>query len=684
MQNKNNDPKQTANVLKLFLLSALLAAALAERAAADETSPDIEELSISDLMQMEVSSVSRKSQSLSDTAAAAFIISQDDIRRSGAASIPEALRLAPGIEVAQINASSWAITSRGFNGRYANKLLVLMDGRTVYTPLFSGVFWNLQDTLMEDIERIEVIRGPGAVMWGANAVNGVINIITKKAKDTQGNLFVAGGGNQEQGFAGYRYGGQIGNDGNYRVYAKTFEREAFVGPRGEKQHDDWRSVQGGFRIDDRISGNHRFTVQGDVYRKKVGNTVQPSTVSAPFNTAFNVDDHADGANLISRWEGNLNDGSEFVLQGYYDRVDFTAPALSDSQDMFDIDFQHRLHPDPGHDLMWGVNYRFIHSTTVSSPVIAFTPSSLGYHQGSAFVQDDITLIDNTLRLTLGSKIEESHFGHTQVQPNARLLWTPNGTHSLWASVSRASRIPSRGEAQSNIAVGTSSATIDPIPFAIPVQIMAQANPDLKAEKVFSAEIGYRTQWSNRFSTDVTAFSNHYTDLIILNRGDASIQTAPTLLITQPMIWTNLSREVTTRGIEVSADWNVLDWMRFTGNYSHLKIEKPYDPNNPDMAGLSPRHRGMLRWQIDMNEQTHLDVTLRHVGRLNAVNQNVPAYTTFDARLAYEPVAGMEWSVVAQNIFAPRHPEFRDSAAVSLTDFATEVPRSIYGKFSWNF
>ncbi|PPD31769.1 MAG: TonB-dependent receptor [Methylomonas sp.] len=679
--NNRLSKRMTAN-FGFSLLCIPLLLGLAEYSAADEGLPDIEALSINDLMQMEVSSASRKSQTLSNTAAAAFIISQDDIRRSGATTIPDALRLAPGIEVAQINANSWSITARGFNGRYANKLLVLMDGRTVYTPLFSGVFWNLQDTMMEDIDRIEVIRGPGAVMWGANAVNGVINIITKKAKDTQGNLLVAGGGNQEQGFAGYRHGGQLGEEGNYRVYAKTFEREAFVSPAGDRLHDDWRSVQTGFRVDQRISSDHRFTVQGDVYRKKVGNTVQPLTATSPFNTAFNVDDVADGANLISRWEGSFNDGSEFTLQGFYDRVNFTAPALSDSQDMFDIDFQHRLHPDPDHDLMWGVNYRFIHSSTQSSSAIAFTPESLGYHQGGAFVQDDITLIDNTLRLTLGSKIEESHFGNTQVQPNARLLWTPNDQHSLWASVSRASRIPSRGEAQANIALGTT--TTPPNLGSLPVQVMAQPNPDLKAEKVFTAEIGWRSQWTERFSTDVTVFSNHYTDLIIFRRGDPTIQFAPSFLVTQPMIWSNLSQEITTRGIELSADWHVLDWMRFTGNYSHLKIEKPYDDNNPDIAGLSPRHRGSLRWQIDVTEKTQLDMTMRHVSQLNAVNQAVPAYTTFDARLAYRPIEGMEWSIVAQNLFAPQHLEFRDSAAVSLTDFATAIPRSIYGKFSWSF
>ncbi|MGZ4958118.1 MAG: TonB-dependent receptor plug domain-containing protein [Methylomonas sp.] len=676
---------RAANFLSFLFLSVSFTACLVDPVAADEAPTDLEDLSINELMQMEVSSASRKTQTLSNTAAAAFVISQDDIRRSGVTSLPEALRLAPGIEVAQINASSWAITARGFNGRYANKLLVLMDGRTIYTPLFSGVFWNLQDTLLEDIERIEVIRGPGAVMWGANAVNGVINIITKKAKDTQGNLLAAGGGNQEQGFAGYRHGGQIGDDGSYRVYAKTFEREAFVDSTGQRQHDDWRSVQGGFRIDDRLSSDHRYTIQGDVYRKNIGSTVTPQTVLPPFNVAFNVDDHADGANLLGRWEGTFSDGSEFKLQGYYDRVNFSAAALSDSQDMLDIDFQHRLHPSASHDLMWGANYRFIHSTTDNTSAIAFTPNSLGYHNGSVFVQDDITLIDDTLRLTLGTKLEESHFGNTQVQPNARLLWTPSDKHSIWASVSRAARTPSRGEAQANVGLGgVSLATGLPPPFKlIPVQVMAAPNPDLKAEKVFAAEIGYRTQWTNTFSTDVTAFNNIYTDLIMFRLGELDSSAFPAML-TQPLVWFNNSREVTTRGIELSSDWQALDWMRFTGNYSYLKIEMDQDPLNPDTAGLSPRHHGSLRWQMDLNQKTKLDFTMRHVSKLDADRQSVPAYTTFDARLAYEAYKGVELSFVAQNLFSPRHPEYRDSSAVSLPASSVEVPRSIYGKIDWRF
>lgn len=676
--------RQATNYLCFFLLCLPISVGVVNSAAADNASPDIEDLSINELMQMEVSSASRKSQTLSDTAAAAFIISHEDIRRSGATSIPEALRLAPGIEVAQINSSSWAITARGFNGRYANKLLVLMDGRTLYTPLFSGVFWDLQDTLMEDIERIEVIRGPGAVMWGANAVNGVINIITKKAKDTQGNLLVAGGGNQERGFAGYRHGGQIRDDGSYRVYAKTFEREAFVGSSGQRLHDDWRSVQAGFRVDDRISSDHRFTVQGDVYRKNVGSTVTPTTVLPPFNTIYNVDDHADGANVLARWDGNLRDGSEIMLQGYYDRVSFSAPNLSDDQDILDIDFQHRLHPSASHDLMWGAGYRFIHDSATNSSAIAYGPSSIGYHNGNVFVQDDIALIDHDLHLILGTKVEQSRFGNTQVQPNARILWTPDDKHTVWASVSRASRTPTRGEAQSNIAVGTASvATGFPPPNdQIPVQIQVTPNPNLKAEKVVAVEIGYRTQWTSRFSTDLTAFSNQYSDLIMFRQGTLDASAFP-FMLTQPMVWYNSTHDVTTRGIELSSDWQVFDWMRFIGNYSYLKMEIPYDPNNSDTAGLSPRHHGSLRWQMDLIEHTKLDLTMRHVGKLSAVNQSVPAYTTFDARLAYQPYSGMELSLVAQNLFSPQHLEFRD-AAVSLTDFSAQVPRSIYGKISLNY
>lgn len=632
-----------------------------------------EELSISDLMKIEVSSVARKSESLSNTAAAAFIISQDDIRRSGATSIPEALRLAPGVEVAQISASRWAVSIRGFNGEYANKLLVLMDGRTLFTPLFSGVFWDQQDTLMEDIERIEIIRGPGAVMWGSNAVNGVINIITKKAKDTQGNLFVAGGGNQEQGFIGYRHGGRVNNDGLYRVYAKAFDRDAYLDADGLRSYDDWRSAQAGFRYDDRLSNDHRFTVQGDVYRLKKGCQSQPYTIEPPFNTSFTEDCYGDGANMLARWEATLENGSELKLQGYYDRVSFNAVATANIQDTFDIDFQHLLHPSRGQDLMWGLNYRFIHSASENTPVIDYHPSELGFHQGSVFLQDEIALIENTLRLTLGSKVEESHFGGTQIQPNARLLWTPNNSHSVWASVSRASRIPSQGSATSNIAAGTTSTQFGF--FNVPVQLMIMANPDLKAEKVLTGEIGLRSQWASNFFTDLTAFTSDYSDQIVLRQGGYALQFSP-LQATQNLVWSNQNEDITVRGIELSSDWQALDWTRFFASYSYLDIE------NANAAGSSPKHHGALRWQMDLTDQIKVDSTMRYVGELSDIG--VSAYTAFDARLAYQPFKGIECSLTMQNLFAPQHFEFNDSPVTASTAYSLAVPRSIYAKLRWDF
>lgn len=658
-----------------FVRLLALASCLSNGAWADEGAmPAIEDLSLNDLMQIEVSSASRKSQTLSNTAAAAFVITQEDIRRSGVTSIPEALRFAPGIEVAQIGASKWAVTSRGFNSLYANKLLVLMDGRTIYTPLFSGVFWDLQDTMMEDIERIEVIRGPGAAMWGANAVNGVINIITKKAKDTLGNLVVAGAGNQERGFAAFRHGGQFSDGGSYRIYGKDFERNATVNAAGQKQNDTWRSGQLGFRMDRSISGDHRLTVQGDTYRKTVNGTTYPLTVLPPFNTTIQANDQASGSNLLARWEGNLSSGSEFTLQAYYDHVRFNAPLLSDTENTLDIDFQHRLHPNETNDLMWGASYRHISSSTGNTSAIAFTPASIGYRNVSVFVQDDIALVADQLRLTLGSKLENSHFGGTQFQPNARILWTPDTRNSVWASISRASRTPSRGEVQSNIALGTMPTGL-PAPFNL-AQVMSVGNPNLAAEKVTAAEIGYRTQWNDRFSSDITAFSNRYTNLAKFTLG------VPALTV--PMIWTNSTQAVTTRGLELSADWDALEWMRLIGSYSYLKIGLPADPSNPDTAGLSPRNHGSLRCQMDLNEKSKLDFAVRHVSRLTANNQTVPAYTAFDARFAYAPQPGLELSLAAQNLFSPHHLEYRQSAALTIPALPSEIPRSIYAKLAWSY
>lgn len=675
----HNHPAKHFSQGALAALSLLLATGVA-RAGEGDGLTYLASLDFEDLLKVELSSVSRKSQKMADTAAAAYVITQEDIRRSGATSIPEALRMAPGLDVARIGSSAWAVSSRGFNGKYANKLLVLMDGRTLYTPMFSGVFWDIQDTLMEDIERIEVIRGPGAAMWGANAVNGVINIITKQAKNTQGSLAVAGAGSAERGFAGFRHGGQSGDDTHYRVYGKGFDREAVVDSAGQRTHDDWRSSQAGFRVDTRLSNDDRLTVQGDAYKMTVGERGYSAAVlTAPYSASFIADNQAKGANLLVRWERRLSDQSDFSLQAYYDRVQFNATKLSDVQDTLDVDFQHRLHPNATHDLMWGANLRYIHSSSEGTPDITFNPANHGYRNVSAFAQDDIALMPERLRLTLGAKLENSHFGGTQFQPNARLLWTPDDETTVWAAVSRASRTPSRGEAESRIAllmVPPSAATGN-----LPMQLATAPNQDLAAEKLIAYEVGYRAQWNPRLSWDIAAFANHYRDLSRWSVGTPGVVMSPVPHLTVPLAYANGATTTRTYGVEMTVDWRALDWLRLEGTYTHLTMSAPpYDGTNPDIAGLSPRDQAALRCLMDLNAKTQLDLWLRHVGALGAQKQRVAAYTSLDVRLGWTPQKGLDLALVGQNLLDNRHPEFVENS----TQPTYEIPRGVYAKATWRF
>ncbi|MFT3847137.1 MAG: TonB-dependent receptor [Propionivibrio sp.] len=662
-------------------LCVALSLAVGSANAAQGDHDDLTSINLEDLMKVEVSSVARKQQKMSDTAAAAYVISQEDIRRSGATSIPEALRLAPGLDVARIGSNGWAISSRGFNGRYANKLLVLMDGRTIYTPMFSGVFWDVQDTLMEDIERIEVIRGPGAAMWGANAVNGVINIITKSAKDTQGNLAVAGAGNQERGFAGLRHGGQVNEDTYYRVYGKAFDRGAAEDASGKRLDDDWRGLRSGFRLDKKLVDGDKLTVQGDAYTLKVGETVRPFTIlTPPYSGAYAADDDAKGMNVLARWQHRLADQSEITLQAYFDRTEFYAPKLSETQNTVNLDFQHRLPPSLVHDIMWGVNVRYIQSHAGNTAEIAFDPESRSYTNAGFFVQDDIALIPERLRLTLGGKIENSYFGGTELQPNARLLWTPDGSNSVWASVSRASRTPSRGEIESRIALGVLQPT--PASFNLPVQVMTEPNADLEAERFTAYEIGYRTLLTPRLSLDVTAFSNHYRNLIAWNTSATpALALTPVMHLTAPLPYINTDTSTRTHGLELVADWRPLDWMRLEGSYTYLHVNAPPDDGvNTDIAGSSPNHQYSLRWLLDLNARTQLDFWMRHVGRLRAEAQQIPAYTELDIRLGYAASKNLDLSLVGQNLLDARHAEFSDAATTPVS----YIPRGIYAKATWKF
>ncbi|HEY2737950.1 MAG TPA: TonB-dependent receptor, partial [Thermoanaerobaculia bacterium] len=422
--------------LAAFLLSALVLAAaplpVPTAQVAQAVDPaELKNLSIEELMQLDVTSVSRRSERLSQAAAAIAVITQEDLRRSGVTNLPDALRLVNSLFVGRSSQRDWAITARGFAITTANKLLVLIDGRSIYTPLFSGTFWDVQDTLLEDVDRIEVIRGPGATLWGANAVNGIINIITKRAADTQGGLAVAGAGHPlERGFGALRYGGTVGESGHYRVYGKGFDRGPLELAGGASADDPMHMGQGGFRTDWGEGKADAFTLQGDAYDGRIGQ-------------ALGGDTRVDGGNLLGRWSRHVAAGSDLDLQLYWDRTHRLIPeTFEEHRDTFDLDLQNHLRVGERHDVVWGFGLRRTQDEVINSAAVAFLPSRQSQDLYSVFAQDEIGLRDD-LHLTAGAKLEHNSYTGFELQPNVRMTWVLNDRRTVWGAVSRAVRTPTR-------------------------------------------------------------------------------------------------------------------------------------------------------------------------------------------------------------------------------------------------
>ena len=419
-----------------IIVACLVVYTGSDPAYASET--DLTQLDLEELLNLkiEVTSAAKKPQALNEVAAAAYVLTADDIRRSGATSIPEALRFVPGLDVARVNRDAWAISARGFNSTFANKLLVLIDGRSVYNPLFSGVFWSLETTMIEDIDRIEVIRGPGAALWGANAVDGVINIITKDAAATQGVLVAGGGGTEKIDFGSTRYGGKFGDDGHYRVYAQYDRVAPGTTQSGGKADDGSSSQQTGFRADWKGSSADSFTLLGGVNGEKRGESSIVPTFAPPYMPVVDNKNNDLAGNFLGRWTHTISDDSNLSVQSYYTHEGYNRPDLAGIVDIGDIDVQHRFSPAAGHDTIWGTAYRWSHSYLDGNPNFYFVPLSSTQSLVSAFVQDDWSLVPQTIHLIAGSKFEHNDFSGFNVQPNLRILWTPDSQQSLWAAVSR--------------------------------------------------------------------------------------------------------------------------------------------------------------------------------------------------------------------------------------------------------
>jgi iron complex outermembrane receptor protein len=642
---------------------------------------DLTQLSLEDLMNTKVTSVSKKEQSLSRTAAAIFVISAEDIRRSGATNIPDLLRVVPGVDVAQINANSWAISARGFNHQFSDKLLVLIDGRPVYTPLFGGVYWDTSDVPLEDIERIEVIRGPGATVWGANAVNGVINIITKSAAETQGGLLVAGGGTQELALGTAQYGGKIGKDASYRVFTKYLDHNHFPNLTGQNGEDGWHLSHVGFRTDGSLTQRDSLTVEGDLYGGNEGaNFGHIVSIAPPVNANVDGSENLSGGNILSRWSHVFSSRSDTTLQFYFDWYERDGQEISDNRDTFDLDFQHHLGLGARHDLIWGADYRHSSDHTVGTIDRAWVPAGRALQLFSTFAQDEIVVKPDRVFLTVGTKLENNYYSGFDVDPSARVAWTRTKRDTLWAAVSRAGRSPSRREDDSDINVAVFSA-----PGGMPAELTLLGNPHQKSEHVVAYEAGYRAQPASRFSIDVAAFVNSYSDLTTAEPGAPLLEVNPgPPHLVFPLVWGN-KMHGTTDGIEVSADWKVNGRWTLSPGYALLQMYLHTDPTSrdtirlEDTEGSSPRHQAQLRSHLNLPGHFVWDVSAYFVERLPA--QGVPSYTRLDTQLSRQLGEGVEFSLVGQNLLRDRHLESNDL----LTSVnSTQIKRSAYAKIAWRF
>jgi iron complex outermembrane receptor protein len=641
-------PMPVRFVLRLLLLCTAMLFQFGA-CAAERVLSELADLSLEELGNIEITSVSKRAERLSDAAASVFVITTEDIRRSGATSLPEALRIAPNLQVAQVSASGYAITARGFNNSSANKLLVLIDGRPVYTPLFSGVFWDVQDVMLEDVERIEVISGPGGTLWGANAVNGVINVISRSAKNTQGTLVAAGVGNREAD-AAVRHGGTIGADGNYRVYGKYFDRDHTSTANGNAKSDAWHKGQVGFRADWDRPGD-QFMVQGNAYHGREGQplpgSISISGVNLPLDTIS-----LSGVNLVTRWQHLLEGGSNVTLQGYFDRTERTVPpTFAETLDIVDLQFQHSLQPIGIHAAAWGAEYRYGMDRVTNSSFFAFLPANVNQKWASIFAQDEMTLRKD-LRLIVGARLEHNDYTGNEFLPNARLAWKFAPDHLLWTAASRTVRAPSRLDRDAFV------------PGNPPFLLNGGSNVRSEVAKVY--ELGYRGQVTSKFSYSVTAFHADYDHL-----RTQEIAPSRTFLIFSSEM------EGKSNGVEMWGTYQALRMWRLSGGLSALRERLQLKPGSNDATAVSaqqgrdPALTWMLRSSLDISAQSEFDLTLRRVSALS--NPAVPDYMAVDARFGWKPRRDLELSVTGQNLFGSGHGEFTDVAT------RTQLQRSVFFK-----
>ena len=642
------DPRTVAPATSILLTLGLICFAepgFAQQPDSSASAAALKKLSIEQLMNLEVTSVSRRPERLAQAASAIQVITQQDIRRSGASSLPEALRLVTNLQVAQVNSRDWAISARGFNSTTANKLLVLIDGRTVYTPLYSGVFWDVQDVPLGDVDRIEVISGPGATLWGANAVNGVINVITKRARETQGLVVSGGGGTELRGFGTTRYGGALGSHVNYRIYGKGWAREPSVLPGGQDATDDWHMEQAGFRLDWDASTINQVTMQGDLYDGRISQA-----------TAGDI--AVSGGNVVAKWSHTVSANSAVTAQLYYDRTNRNIPGtFGEDLDIYDVDLQHATRLGARHDVVWGLGYRLINDRVANSALLAFLPPHVTRQWFTGFVQDEIALIPDRLHVALGTKVEHNDYTGYEIQPSGRVSWRLSPSGTLWAAVARALRTPSRIDRE--------------LFFPGQPPYLIAGGPGFHSEEELAYELGYRHQ-RGALALSVATFYSRYHGLRSVEQVNP-----PT---PSPAVIAN-GQYGESYGAEVTADYLITKGWRVRAGHTELRIHIWPNPGSTDTTrgaseSQTPDRQFFLFSSLDLPAHLRLDAGMRAIDDIT--RQQVPGYAELNAKLTWQPTPQLDLSLVGQNLLHDRHAEFGAPAT------RREIERGVYGLVEWRF
>lgn len=636
--------------------------------------------SLQNLMNIRVTTVSNTEQKLSQTASAVFVITQQDIAESGATNIPDLLRMVPGMDVAQINANTWAISGRGFNARFANMLQVLVDGRSVYTDSFGGVFWDQLDMPLEDIERIEVIRGPGGSVWGGNSVNGVINIITKKASETQGAMVVGGGGTVQQGFATVQYGGRLGSKTDFRAFTKYFNMGHFPDFAGQDGGDGWHSLRGGFRSDSRLSSRDTLMLQGDLYSLREGEptiTLPSITSPAPIPVEDTVD--VTGGFLQGVWKHVSSARSDTTLEVSYDQYK-RHDVLRDDRGTLDIKFQHDFAWRNRQYVLWGGEYRRSMSQTNGGLLVSFVPADVNTNLYSGFIQDEVTLVPSRVKLTLGARLDHNYYSGFTLMPSARVAWIFNEHTTLWAAVSRAERTPAEQDVYRRVNLGWY-----PVPGGLPYLFSVIGNPNIKNEGLTAIEAGYRASLTSSLTFDLAAYYNRYDHQYTFETVppfEEDTPAPPHIVI--PYIDKNLMHGE-THGFELAVNWQPVSRWTLSPGYAFERIHMHVDPGStdvfsaPEAEGSSPKQSAQLRSHLRLWHGLAWDASAYFNDRLPALL--VPSYTRVDTQLSWSFGESATVSFVGQNLAQDHHEEFVDTTGTARS---TLVKRSAYVKFTARF